>query len=99
MLRRFWKKETDTPIGREKAAVLARMKDVGVGSPEYPKMLTYLERLSDVEDKGRRTPVSWDTIASIGGNFAIAFTVILWEQNHLAVSKGWSHLVPPKRLK
>lgn len=99
MFGRFFKKETEAALDKQIADILQRMDDVGVDHPDYKPMLKQLERLINLKGKGRPGPISWDTIASIAGNVVIAIGIVVWEQNHVSVSRGWSHLIPPKRPK
>jgi len=88
--------ETITPLDEQIKAVLSEMETLGVNDPEYPKMLTYLERLTTIKANNRRNPVSYDTVALIFGNLAGILLIIVYEQKHVLTSKGFNQIIRPK---
>lgn len=85
-----------TPIDVEIEMVLKEMRRIGVNHEEYPKMMTYLERLNEQKAKERRAPVSRDTIALVLGNLAGIILIVAYEQKHVITSKGFSQIIRPK---
>lgn len=91
----FWKNEshpTDTLI----EAVIERLREVGPDSDEYPRLLAYLERLTGVKVEERRDPFNWDRVILVVGNLAGVLLIIVYEQNHSMLSKGWSWINRPR---
>ncbi len=98
-MRIFTKNETLTPIDGQIASVLNEMNEMGVDSEDYPKLLTYLERLNELKVKERREPVSRDTVASVVGNLMGILLIVAYEQKHVMTSKAFSHLIRVKEPK
>jgi hypothetical protein len=96
MLRQIFRKEKATRSDALIDAVLDEMHRAGVNSDEYPKLMTYLERLHDVKAKESRPTVSPDTIALIVGNLAGILCIVAYEQKHVMTSKGFSQLIRPR---
>lgn len=99
MLRRFFRREMDTPLDKQIDAVLLKMQGLGVDHDQYPVMIKHLERLTEVKAKERRNPVSSDTIALILGNLAGILMIVAYEQKHVMTSRGFTQLIQPKRPK
>ncbi len=99
MRRPFVKNETITPLDNLIEGVLDEMRMMGVDSEEYPKLMTYLERLYEVKAKERRTPVSRDTVVLVAGNLLGIILIVAYEQKHVMTSKGFSQIIRPKELK
>lgn len=76
--------------------VLTAMKDAGLLSEEYPKLMTNLERLYEIKVRERRDPVSRDTVALIMGNLTGILLIVAYEQRHVMTSKGFNQLIRPK---
>lgn len=97
MLRQlFFKSEIPTPVDGLIDAVLEKMHREGVFSDEYPKLMTYLERLYEIKAKQRRNPVSPDTMAIVAGNLLGILVIVAYEQKHVMTSKGFSQIIRPK---
>jgi len=92
----FIKNETTSPLDEQIQAVLSEMRGLGVTHEDYPKQLAYLERLIEIKTKGRRNPVSRDTIALIFGNLAGILLIIVYEQKHVLTSKGFNQVIRPR---
>lgn len=99
MFRRFFKKETDTPLDRQIDAVLDQMKKSKVTSEEYSSLITHLERLNELKAKERRIRVSPDTWALVAGNLLGILLIVAYEQKHVMTSRGFTQLIQPKRPK
>ena len=91
---RFWergKSIVDEPIER----ILADMETYGPDSPEYDKLVRYLERLKDVKANERQHfLVSPDTIALVLGNLAGILIIVAYEQKHVMTSKAMGFIKP-----
>lgn len=85
-------KDTDAPVDNQITKVLISMDVYGVDAPEYPELLTKLERLSELKVKTRREPVSPDTMVMVFGNFAVALLIVAYEQKHVLTSKAISQI-------
>lgn len=96
MLREFFSNDTSTTVDEQISAILAAMKRAGVDSEEYPKLIGYLERLTDVKDKVVQKPVSRDTIALIGGNLLGILLIVAYEQRHVMTSQGFRQIIRPR---
>ncbi len=77
-------------------SVLAEMRMMGVDSEEYPRLMTYLERLHELKAKERPQRVSRDTVALIAGNLVGILLIVAYEQEHVMTSKGFAQLIRPK---
>ena len=91
---RFWERKTsvvDEPIER----ILAEMQTYGPDSPEYEKLVRYLERLKEVKANERQHfVVSPDTIALVLGNLAGILIIVAYEQKHVMTSKAMGFIKP-----
>ena len=90
---RFWRKSSvvDEPIDR----VLTEMNTYGPDSPEYDKLVRYLERLNDVKANERQHfVVSPDTIAIVLGNLVGILIIVAYEQKHVMTSKAMGYIRP-----
>lgn len=87
MFRLFFNDEDNSAIDAQIDAVLDEMMTKGVDSEEYPKLMSYLERLNKLKQARKRQPISLDTIVIAGGNFAIAFLIVAYEQKHVMTTK------------
>lgn len=97
MLRYFFSVDRTTPFDKEIDVILKEMRRIGVNSEEYPKMMTHLERLSELKVKERQEPVSRDTIALIIGNLVGIVLIVAYEQKHVITSqKGFNQLIRPR---
>ena len=99
MRKLFSKNAKTTPVDDLITAVLIEMQMNGVDSEEYPKLMTYLERLQQVKAKERRAPVSRDTVALIVGNLMGILLIVAYEQKHVMTSKGFTQIIQPNRPK
>ncbi len=99
MRRPFFRNEKITPVDSLIEGVLDEMRMMGVDSEEYPKLMTYLERLYEVKAKERKDPVSHDTVALIVGNLMGILLIVAYEQKHVMTSKGFTQIIRPKELK
>jgi len=96
MLGYFFNTDSTIPLDSQIDAVLDEMQNVGVSSPEYPKMMSYLERLSDIKAKARQDPISRDTVAIVLGNLIGILLIVAYEQKHVMTSKGLGQIIRPK---
>ena len=92
----FKRNKKATPVDIQIDAVLHEMQTIGVTDENYPTMMTYLERLNDVNAKKRDAPVSRDTIAIVVGNLLGILVIVAYEQKHVMTSKGFSLLTRQK---
>ena len=74
----------DEPI----AKILTDMNVYGPDSPEYPKLVSQLERLIRLKGEKRRNRVSPDTLLIVTGNLLGILIIVAYEQKHVMVSKG-----------
>ena len=68
--------------------LLLEMNDLEPNSQEYVKALVAVERLMKLQGEEHRAPVSWDTIAIIGGNLLGILIIVAYEQKHVVTSKA-----------
>ena len=92
----YFKKDKSTPLDWQIDAILDEMQSIGVYSPEYPTMITYLERLKEAKTKTRRAPVNRDTLVIVGGNLLGILLIVAYEQKHVMTSKGFGQILRPK---
>lgn len=93
MLRRFFKSEPsllDEPIDK----VLAEMEQYGPDSPEYKKLVKYLERLMKIKAEDRREKIKPDTILLVAGNLLGILVIVAYEHNHAMISKALAFIRP-----
>jgi len=98
MLGEFFRNEKNKDFDELIANVTDEMRSKGVLSDDYPKLLAYLERLTEIKEKGSPDPVSRDTLALIAGNLMGVLLIIAYEQKHVITSKGFNQLIRPKAL-
>ena len=91
-----FKRDEKTALDLQIDAILQEMEKIGVKSDEYPKMVTYLERLHELKAEERRPPVSRDTIALIAGNLAGILLIVAYEQKHVMNSKALPQILRPR---
>lgn len=96
-LKYFFKNRDDHKIDAQIDAVLNEMDKETPGGEKYNKLVVYLERLHEIKAKeGRRMPVSWDTIVTVGGNALVVLMIIAYEQKHVMTSKAKDYTIRPK---
>ena len=88
--RKYEKSLLDEPIAR----VLAEMEMYGPDSDEYPKLVSYLERLTQAQAETRKQRVNLDTLIPVAGNLLGILIIVAYEQKHVMVSKGLMFLKP-----
>ena len=88
----FNKEEKNAPIDEQIDAVLNDMKTNGVNSEEYPKLMSYLERLNKLKQQTKLPPVSRDTMVMVAGNLLGILLIVAYEQKHVLTSKGLNQL-------
>jgi hypothetical protein len=96
VLRQIFRNDVATPVDALIDAVLDEMHREGVNSEEYPKLMSYLERLYEMKAKDRQPPLSRDTLALIGGNLLGILLIVAYEQKHVMTSKGLSQIIRPR---
>lgn len=96
VLRYILSNEPNTPLDEQIDAVLQEMKQAGVLSEEYTKLMVHLETLTGMKAKERRQPVSGDTLALIAGNLLGILLIVAYEQKHVMTSKGFGQIIRPK---
>lgn len=84
--------ELKQPIDR----VLRDMESYGPDSPEYPNLLTSLERLVQLRRGNAGNRVSPDTMATVMGNLLGILVIVAYEQKHVMSSKGLGFILKPK---
>lgn len=82
-MRFSFKKDDDSPLGKQIAAVLDEMTNVGVNSDEYSTLMTLLERLTKIKAQVRRDPVSRDTLAVVVGHMLSTAFLVVYENKHV----------------
>lgn len=95
-MRYLFTNETDTPADKQIERIMAEMANVEVFSEEYSKLLTYLERLHAIKAEHSRDPVSSDVIFQVAGNLMGMLLIVVYEQKHPMLSKGWGNLWRPR---
>jgi len=81
----------DEPIEK----VLTEMNTYGPDSPEYPKLIDHLDRLTRMKEQSYRRP-SPDAMAIVVGNLLGILVIVAYEQKHVMVSKGLGFVIKPK---
>lgn len=97
MLKRF-RPESDAKLDAQIADVYVRMREVGVDSEEYEKLMTLLERLHEVKAKDRQPPISRDTLAICLTNLAGIIVIVAYEHAHVVTSKALGQLTRPNTM-
>jgi len=87
-------KETEFDDAIER--ILFTMNEHEVGSPEYAKAVVFLDRVTDVRQKGKSNAVSRDTMIIAGAAILQTLLIVFAEQHHVVVSKGLSFVLKPK---
>lgn len=88
------RKETEFDDAIER--ILETMNEEEVGSEDYKRALVYLDRVTDIRQKGKPSGVSRDTIVIVAGNILGIVLIVFAEQNHVVVSKALSFILKPK---
>jgi hypothetical protein len=96
VLRYFTRSDVPELIDKQRNVVLSEMQKLGVAHEDYPKLMAYLERLSEIKDKERNDPLSKDTVALIFGNLMGILLIVAYEQKHVMTSKGFSQIIRPR---
>ena len=93
----FGKSKNDEPdLKKPTDKVLKSMDEYGPDSPEYEKLLTYLERFAKLKADTRKSKVSPDTMALVLGNLIGILIIVGYEQNHVITSKGLGFVMKSK---
>lgn len=76
--------------------ILEEMLEYGPDSEEYPKLMSQLERLTEVrKSKGKKMTVSLDNVILVAGNLLGILVIVAYEQKHVFVSKAVSFVRKP----
>jgi len=75
--------------------VLHQMEAEGVMSDDYPKQLSYLERLNKLKQQHKRQPVSLDAVVTSLASIAGVLIIAAFEVYHPWTSKADRHIVRP----
>lgn len=95
MLEKLRKKnaaEFDDAVGR----VLIHLNEEEFDSDEYKRAMIYLDRLTDMQQKGKHKGISRDTWIVAGAGIVQVLLIVFAEQNHVLVSKGLGFILKPK---
>jgi hypothetical protein len=92
----FRQEDEKTPVDRQIETVLEKMRQVGVDSEDYGRLMTHLERLTDLKCKGKKNPISSDTIVMVIGNLVGIVLIIAYEQKHVLTSRALNQLPRPR---
>jgi uncharacterized protein YehS (DUF1456 family) len=84
--------ELNKPIDR----VLSEMDEHGPDAPEYPDLLSYLERLVALKRGNSNSSPSPDTLMTVAGNLLGILVIVAYEQKHVMSSKGLGFIGKPK---
>lgn len=89
-----WKKTSNLegPID----ALLEEMRVHDPEDKEYGVAVSYLERLTKLENEKKARKVSPDTIAIVLGGIAQVLVIVAYEQRHIFGSKGLGFILKPK---
>lgn len=96
MLRHFPSFSKPTPTDVEIAKLLKKLSEMKTDDADYPKVLSFLERLNKVKADERRPKISRDTMLLVLGNLAGIVLIVAYEQKHVITSKGFSQIIRPK---
>lgn len=77
-------------------SVMLEMSTTNAKSDEYPKLLSYLERLTRIKGKNTRERVSSDTMAIVFGNLVGIVILVAYEHAHPVASKAITQVIKPK---
>lgn len=78
----------ENPLDVQIARVLKEMSAENVLSDEYRKLTKMLERLTKMKSQMRRSPLSKDTLVSVGGNVLTVGMLLIFETRHAITSKN-----------
>lgn len=81
-------KNTPDPLDTPIAAVLAEIEQYGPDSEEYPKLISYLERLTRLKAETRPKGVSPDTYVTTAGTLFSVLIIVWYEHAHVLTSKA-----------
>ena len=95
MFGNFRKKE-DPKLSAAIDAIYEEMTTHGPDSEEYPNMLGYLERLTELQAPKRHNRVSPDQMAVVLGNLLGIQIIVAYEQKHVMTSKAKDFIIKPK---
>lgn len=87
MIERFEKPEAKALAAAE-MRLLDQMASTDLGSDEYERLLTELERITQLKTNDRRPRVSRDTLVIAAANLLGILIIVAYEQNHVMTSKG-----------
>ena len=82
-------KPEELKLKNEINAVLDSMSTFGPDSPEYPALLTHLERLKELQKAQRAAwKPSPDQVLTTAGSFASVLVIVGYEHLHVITSKA-----------
>ena len=95
----FFEREEDETLDKPIAMILEEMTAYGPSEPEFTNQIDNLERMMALKDmnKSKRRP-NPDTVLLVGGNFAIAAFLVIYEQKHVLTTKALGFLLNKKSL-
>lgn len=82
----------DEPIEK----VLEELRQYGPDTPEYPKMMKHLNKLTKMKAEEGRQRVSSDTVLLVLGNLAGILIIVAYERMHVMTSKATGFLQKPR---
>ena len=87
----------DSKLDDQIDEVIKSMGLLGPGTDEYERQLEHLERLMKLQSTETWTRrINPDTVAVVVGNLALAAFIRIYEEKHVAVSKGFGMFLRSK---
>jgi hypothetical protein len=97
MFGRFVKKKKPSVLDEPIAKILTDMNTYGPDSPEYPTLISHLEKLNRMKaEEGSKVRPSPDVMAIVVGNLLGILIIVAYEQKHAMVSRGLGFVIRPK---
>jgi hypothetical protein len=87
MLRQLFKRKPSA-LDNAIARVLLEMETHYPGTEDHLKLTDSLERLMKMKQEERRSRISPDTLAIVGGNLLGILIIVAYEQKHVMTSRG-----------
>ena len=101
MFGKFKQQEEPTNLDTIIDELVREMENISPNTPEFPKLLVYLERLENLRIAKKTKTHTWggvspDTLAIVGGNLLGILLIVGYEQKHVVASKGLALLLKTK---
>lgn len=86
-------KEVKSKFNEAMMRILDDMIAFGPDSPEYPSLMTQLERITNVRKVEPRRRLNYDDLPMVVGNIVVAVIIVAYEHKHVITTRAKDFLL------